>query len=160
SYMALDQSAIKSTYSLIGRGIPDLRVYVLDTSMRPAPVGVVGELYVAGTGLSRGYLQRPALTAERFLADPYGEPATRMYQTGDLARWRQDGTLEFLGRSDQQIKIRGFRVELGEIEAVLEQHPGVQEAVVLAKDYGPEDKRLVAYCVPDQQHSFTVRQFL
>ncbi|MCI0659314.1 MAG: amino acid adenylation domain-containing protein, partial [Acidobacteria bacterium] len=134
--------------SVIGRAIPDLEVYVLDPQLRPAPIGVPGEMYVGGAGVARGYLNRPELCAERFIPDPYGgEPGARLYRTGDLARYLADGDLEYLGRIDQQVKIRGFRIELGEIEAVLATHPAIQEAVVLARDDKPGEKRLVAYLV-------------
>ncbi|GHF34910.1 dimodular nonribosomal peptide synthase [Kitasatospora xanthocidica] len=131
----------------VGRVVRGSRAYVLDGSLRPAPDGATGELYVAGACLARGYLGRPDLTAERFLADPFGPPGTRMYCTGDLARRRSDGTLEFLGRADDQVKIRGFRVEPGEIAAVLAELPGVAQAVVIARP-GPQGRRLLGYAVP------------
>ncbi|TYB42714.1 non-ribosomal peptide synthetase [Actinomadura chibensis] len=141
SYLALDRAyAATAPGSVIGAGIPDLRVYVLDSRLRPVPPGVAGELFVAGAGLARGYLNRPALSAERFVADPFGAPGTRMYRTGDLGRWLKDGTLEYLGRSDQQIQLRGFRIESGEVEAVLARHDTVSDVAVIVRD-----ERLIAY---------------
>ncbi|MEV8057108.1 amino acid adenylation domain-containing protein [Streptomyces antimycoticus] len=132
----------------IGRPLPNMAMYVLDTAMRPVPVGVPGELYVGGTGVTRGYAGRPDLTAERYVPDPYGPVGARLYRTGDRVRMLADGDVEFLGRLDDQMKIRGYRVELGEVQAVVAAHPAVRDAVVTVHEPTPRDRRLVAYCVP------------
>ncbi|WP_158858044.1 AMP-binding protein, partial [Streptomyces sp. NRRL B-1347] len=127
----------------IGRPLPNMVMRVLDGGMRPVPVGVVGELFVGGTGVARGYAGRPGLTAERFLPDPYGGSGERLYRTGDLVRWRADGAVEFVGRIDDQVKVRGYRIELGEIRAALVAQPSVSDAAVIVSD----EQQLIAYVV-------------
>jgi amino acid adenylation domain-containing protein len=149
TYRVLRQPDVEQTDSVVGVAIPDLQVHVVDEQMQPVPVGMRGEIYVGGAGVSRGYLRRPELTAERFGPDPFsGTPGARLYRSGDVGRGREDGALVYLGRRDHQVKIRGHRIELGEIDAVLAAHPFIAESVVVAREDRPDDRRLVAYFVP------------
>lgn len=148
----------------IGQPIANTQLYVLDSYLQPVPKGVIGELYIGGRGLALGYLNRPELTAEKFIPHPFTtEPGARLYKTGDLVRFREDGMLEFKGRIDEQVKIRGFRIELGEIESVLLQHPTIKDCVVTVHEKAENDQRLIAYIVLTQESSFLVgnlRKFL
>jgi amino acid adenylation domain-containing protein len=134
----------------IGRAIANTQLYILNPQLQPIPIGVIGELYVGGMGVGRGYLNNPELTERVFMPDPFGSSGSRLYKTGDKARYLSDNNIEFLGRLDYQVKLRGFRIELGEIEALLAQHPAVRESVVIVREES-EDKRLVSYVVPDRQ---------
>ncbi len=145
TFRLLTEDSVHETQSLVGKPIPDLQAHILDNALQPVPIGVPGELHIAGAGLARGYLNRPELTTERFIPNPFSDdPSDRFYKTGDLARWLPDGSIEYLGRSDHQVQLRGFRIELGEIEAGLFQHDDVHEAAVVFNG-GEDQKRLIAY---------------
>ncbi|MGJ5672511.1 MAG: non-ribosomal peptide synthase/polyketide synthase [Nostochopsis sp.] len=145
----------------IGRPIANTQIYILDSHLQPVPIGVPGELHIGGVGLARGYLNRLDLTNEKFIPSPFSDKEhSQLYKTGDLARYLTDGNIEYLGRIDHQVKLRGFRIELGEIEARLTQHQAVGETVVIAREDDPDNKRLVAYIVPDQKYAFPVLQLL
>jgi amino acid adenylation domain-containing protein len=149
----------------IGRPIANTQMFILDKNLEPTPIGVSGQLCIGGASLSRGYLNQPSLTAQKFVPNPFSnEPGARLYLTGDLARYERDGNIQFLGRIDNQVKIRGFRVELGEIETVLAMHPSVREAVVVAREDVKGDRKLVGYVVPNgnglEDHSFVLRGYL
>jgi len=146
---------------LLGRPLPNTQIYLLDSHLQPVPVGVAGELYIAGAGLARGYLNQPQLTAEKFICKSLTqEPETRLYKTGDLARYLPDGNIEFIGRVDRQVKLRGFRIELGEIEAGLSHHPSVREATVLLQENEPGNQGLVAYIVSHSKLSVQDSQLI
>jgi amino acid adenylation domain-containing protein len=165
TYRPITQADTKSRAgSLIGKPIPDLSIYVLDSRQRLQPIGVPGEIYIRGAGLARGYLKRPELTADRFIPDPFSNDSqARLYRSGDRARWLSNGELEYLGRIDDQVKVRGYRIELGEIEAVLRSHPAVRQCAVAARENTADDRRLVAYVVTQHGASMNVgelRNFL
>ena len=142
----------------IGHPLANTQIHILDKQLEPVPIGVIGNLYIAGVGLARGYLNSPELTGEKFVPSPFTGSGARMYSTGDLARYLPDGNIEFLGRSDNQVKIRGFRIETAEIESALRQHPTVREAVVIASNDGPGEKRLVGYLVLQPDQTITINQ--
>jgi acyl-coenzyme A synthetase/AMP-(fatty) acid ligase/acyl carrier protein len=142
-----DRGSVES----IGGPIANTRIYILGSQHQAVPIGAAGYIYIGGAGVARGYLNQPERTAQRFLPDPFSaDPGARIYETGDLGRWRADGTIEYLGRNDHQVKVRGFRIELGEIEAQLLRHARVKDVVVVAREDVPGDKRLVAYVVPQE----------
>ncbi len=153
TYRPLTIQDLNSSGSVIGCPIPDLQMYILDDNLQPVPIGVKGQMYVGGAGVARGYLNREQLTLERFIPNPFNHQLEeRLYQTGDVARYLPNGDIEYLGRSDNQVKVRGFRIELGEIEAVLNTHPQIQQAVVVAREELPGNKRLVAYVVSEPKN--------
>ncbi|WP_375511404.1 amino acid adenylation domain-containing protein [uncultured Nostoc sp.] len=149
----------KDAIPLIGQSIANTQIYLLDSCLQPVPVGVPGEMYIGGVGVTLGYLNRPELTKEKFISNPFSqEPNVRLYRTGDLVRYRADGNLEYLQRIDDQVKIRGFRIELGEVELALAQYPGVKQAVVIAPEIVPGEKRLVGYVVPNSEQKIAIAE--
>jgi hypothetical protein len=151
-WSAVDQVESTDIAVCIGRPIANTQIYILDKQLQPVPIGISGELYIGGVGLARGYWNRPELTNEKFISNPF-EADQRLYKTGDLARYRADGTIELLGRIDHQVKLRGFRIELGEIETVIAQHSNVREIVVIANE-----NRLIAYVVPNHKATFSINE--
>ncbi|MDY6802248.1 MAG: amino acid adenylation domain-containing protein [Cyanobacteriota bacterium] len=161
TYYPLTMADLDSSSSSIGVPIPSLYAYILDERQQPVAIGLWGEIYVGGGGVTRGYLDRPQLTAEKFIADPFSpDPNAYLYKTGDLGRYNSKGNLEYLGRIDNQVKVRGFRIELGEIESVLAGHPGVEEAIVVVKEDNLEYKHLVSYIIPNRTSAGVVKQLL
>lgn len=159
SYQKIEQKLLDGdNQSLIGTAIPDLKIYVLNEWLEPVPPGVIGEMYVAGSGLARGYMGRSALTAERFIANPFGDSGTRLYRTGDLARWTSEGELDYIGRIDHQVKIRGFRIELGEIEEVLLRQPSIHQVAVIVREDQADDLRITAYVVAKKFDESSIRK--
>ncbi|WP_287243564.1 MULTISPECIES: thioesterase domain-containing protein [unclassified Okeania] len=151
TYKILSTDNIEQVSSPIGKALGDLKIYILDRDLQPVPIGVTGELHIGGAGLARGYLNRPELTAERFIPNPFDLHNSKLYKTGDLGRYLPDGNIEFIGRIDNQVKVRGYRIETGEIESTLTQHPSVKQAVVLATEDNSGNKSLVAYLVLESE---------
>src|SRR6185369_9863932 len=159
TFWACERGSTRHTVP-IGRPIANTQIHLLDRYLRPTPIGVVGELHIGGIAVGRGYCDRPDLTAQRFIPDAVGGVGARLYKTGDLARYLPDGSIEFLGRVDHQVKLHGLRIELGEIESALAECSAVQEAIVMVREFGPGDQRLVAYLVPDPQEAAVIRRLL
>ena len=157
TYRVIKQRDVSSgAGSVIGGAIADLQIVLVDEQLQPVPIGVAGEIYVGGEGVARGYLNRAALTAERFIPNPYSKyDGARLYKTGDLARYLANGELEYLGRADQQVKVRGYRIELEEIEAAMMEHPAIRESIVIAREEADRERRLVGYVVAEEEGKLT-----